>query len=567
MKRSDEGQRERLWSAALALGSAVAAIASGVLAVTGHWTAVIDNAVIAVRAHDVFTRHIPLVGIYTSLTVAAHTSTRLHHLGPLEFWLAAIPARLGGPAGTGLPVAAAVINALAAAAIVWIGHRLGGPCLCALMAASTALLAWSVGGQILHDPWNPHLAIFVFAFLLAAVWALASGDIWMLPVVGFAASFVVQLHLPYAAPVAFVSIWGVGALVVALRRRRTELTDEQWLGLRRTLTRAVVATVVVVLACWSGPLVDQLTGSGNLGAVARAALGGGYPVLGIGIAWRDLVHATSIPPLWLRPVTSIVKPDTAPSAIDVVTSMLVLATLVGVACWAWAQRRARIAAVSTTALTACVGAFLTTMRTPATYHYQDLIWARRAWWPTGIFVWVALVAAAGSLAATRWPDAWPRARPAVVAAGFAALIVALVAAWPRLGPADDYGSSGFGAVRALAPTVAGSLHGSGPYLMTSEGAWAINVVAPGLASDLIYRGDDVVVPNSNFPDFGWAHFVHRASPPKSHVLVVSGAGAGRPRPGYRLVAQWDPATEGAPYRSYRQTFFLVPIDRVAVYLR
>ena len=55
-------------------------------------------------SYDVFTAHPPLVGIYHALTTIAHSPDGLHHLGPLEFWLLALPVRLGGPECVGLVV-------------------------------------------------------------------------------------------------------------------------------------------------------------------------------------------------------------------------------------------------------------------------------------------------------------------------------------------------------------------------------------------------------------------------------------------------------------------------------
>ena len=538
---------------------------SGVRAITGGWAAVIDDAVIAVRTHDVLGGHLPLVGIYTSLTAAAHASTRLHHLGPLEFWLFAVPARLWGPAATGLALAAAVVNALAAIGAVWIGHRLGGVRLAAFGAAAAGLLAWSLGGQILHDPWNPHLAIFPFLFLLLACWSLATGDVWMFPVVAFTASFVAQLHLTFVAPAALTAIWASLGCALALRRQRSDdpVASER---VRRATRRSLTVAGVVALACWSGPIADEVAGSANLSGLTRAVLGGGYQTVGPRIAWRDLVHATSLPPVWLHPSTGIVKPDTAPSAVAVATSVLVLGALVTATAWAWRRRSWRLAAVGTTALVACVGTFVTAARTPAAYHYQDLIWARRVWWPVGLFVWIALGCAVGTWAAARWPQWWRRAELPAVAAGLLAVAVFVVAAWPRLGPAQDYGSAGFAAVRTLGSAVNRSLPGSGPWLVRSEGSFAVNIVGPGVASELVYRGRPILVANTSFPDFGDAHFVGPDRRATATLAVVSGVRPEPPGPGYRVVARWDPADVSGVFRGYHENTFLIPVTPITVYL-
>src|SRR5689334_4498106 len=148
----------------LAVAAAVPAIVSGALAAHRGWATTIDNPIIAVRAHDVLTKHPPLVGMYITLTTITNSSTRLHHLGPLPFWLFAIPVRAGGPSGVGLVFGASAINAIAAFASVWVAQRLGGLRLATIVTVGAALLAWSLGGQVLHDPWTPHIALFPFLF-------------------------------------------------------------------------------------------------------------------------------------------------------------------------------------------------------------------------------------------------------------------------------------------------------------------------------------------------------------------------------------------------------------------
>ena len=70
---------------------------------------------------------------------------------------------------------------------------------------------------MLHDPWNPHLALFPFVFFLVTAAAIAGGDVRLLPFGAFAASLVVQLHLPTSIPVLLTSIWAIAGLVVVQR--------------------------------------------------------------------------------------------------------------------------------------------------------------------------------------------------------------------------------------------------------------------------------------------------------------------------------------------------------------
>lgn len=556
-------------AAVLAVAAAVPALLSGVLAVSGKWAAVIDNAVIAVRTHDVFSAHPPLLGQYTTLTVAAHAHHRLYHLGPLEYWLLSPFARAGGPSAAGLVVGASVVNAVAAAGIVWLAHRLGGLRLAAIAAAAAAVFSWSLGGQVLHDPWNPHIALLPLAFLMMAAWSLAVGDLWVLPPAAFAASFVVQAYLPFVLVSGVLVLWGVAALAVSLRRRRDESRGDDWYRLRRRATRATTAAAAVTVACWSGPIVDQIAGRGNVTAVFGAGLGGGYPKLGVGVAWHQLVNATTVPPVWFHPVTAIVKADPSTSGIAIGLSMLVLLALVALTAWAWSARITGVAAAGTTALLALIGAFATTASAPTTY-LPEWVYPRRIWWIAGVFVWIALAYGATALL-TRVSgvrtSAGPLANGVLPAlCGVIVIVVATIATWPRLGPAQDYGSAGFGAVRTLGADTSAALHPGGAWLVESRGLLAMSMVGPGVASELVFRGHKILVRDSNFPDFGSSHVLHRGTHVDGTLVVISGPEAATPPAGYRLVAHWDPATDGLPYRRYHQTMLVIPVSPVSIYL-
>jgi hypothetical protein len=543
----------------LAVAAAIPAIVSGILAAHRGWATTIDNPIIAVRAHDALTRHPPLVGMYITLTTITHSSTRLHHLGPLPFWLFAIPVRAGGPSGVGLVFGASAINALAAAASVWVAHRLGGLRLATVVTVGVALLAWSLGGQVLHDPWTPHIALFPFLLFLLAAAATANGDVWLLPLVAFTGSYVVQAHATYVVPVALTAVWVVVGLVLRLRAR----TGEE--GLFAKGVRALIVTGVVVVGCWIAPLFDQLFRSHNATKVAAAAMKS-YPRNGAGVAWRDLVHATSIPPVWLEPFTGVIKIDTSPGWFETLTALLVIVALGLATWWAWTRRSWTHITLCMTAIVAGAGAFVASTTAPVDYHWTEFLYPRRLWWIVGVFVWVALAHTAVSLAAARWPGKWERSDVFAIGVGVGAIVVAMIAVWPRLGPAQDYGSAGFGPVRDLGAATAGALHGDGPWELRTEGDFAQSVVGPGVASELILRGKPVVVPDANFPDLGGPHFAKPDHPPAQQVLVVSGPKAGEPIPGYTLVGHWDPATAPEPYRSYKQTLIVVPLDPVAVYV-
>jgi hypothetical protein len=470
----------------------------------------------------------------------------------------ALPARLLGPSAVGLTVAAAAVNAAAAGAMVMIGQRLGGRVLAAIVAVATAVLGWSLGGQVLHDPWVVHLAIVPFALLLLACVALAAGDAWMLPVAVVVASFVVQLHLTFA-PAALIALVTATA-VFAWQRRSAGKTALP----RRGIRRPAIVALVAALVAWAPPIVDQFAGRGNLGAVARAAFGG-HPTLGLRAGLRALVHATSISPVWLEPRTGIIVPDRAPDTVDVVSSTVVLGLVVTAMVWALRRRHRLVGWLTGAALVAGAAATFTTMQVPVEYRYDQFVYPRRFWWPVGVLTWVALAYAAAVFTADRVPRARRVARFGPVVAA-AAMLLAFVAVWPRLGVAQDYGSAGFGPVRRLGACVSKALPHDGAWLVATEGDFAHAVVAPGVASELVYRGRTVLMADRNFPDLGAPHYPSARRRPRGTVLVVSDATAGRYRPGYTLVALWDPKRAPAPFDRYRATMLVIPVTRTAAYV-
>ena len=63
-------------------------------ALRADWTPVFDDAIMAVRSFDVFSRHAPLVGQYSDASLPGERP--VFNLGPMVFWLLALPVRLPG---------------------------------------------------------------------------------------------------------------------------------------------------------------------------------------------------------------------------------------------------------------------------------------------------------------------------------------------------------------------------------------------------------------------------------------------------------------------------------------
>ena len=116
-------------------------------AINRQWIPVGDDAFFTLRARDVFTiDHLPA----RYVVLLAHGGAQnLNHPGPLLFDVLALPAKLGG--GTGLAIGSALINAMALLGIAIVGYRRGGAVVEAAAVAVGAVLAWSMGSEVLFE--------------------------------------------------------------------------------------------------------------------------------------------------------------------------------------------------------------------------------------------------------------------------------------------------------------------------------------------------------------------------------------------------------------------------------
>ncbi len=242
----------------------------------GGWHAVGDGALIALGSWATFSRHVYLVGQPTEL----HRG--LHDLGPLEYWLLAIPVHLD-PArgllwGAALLCLAAVSMAIEAAWSVL--GEVGG-----LLASGVilAMIAW-MPTLALRPYWNPYFAAVWFLAAVAAGWAVMSGHRRWWPALVVSASIAAQTHLMFALASAGLVLV---ALIVAVANRSRVSTGYRW----------VIAGLVVGQACWVAPFYQQLTHSpGNMSALIHAGTAGRQA--GLGFAVKALAAFTEPPPMW-----------------------------------------------------------------------------------------------------------------------------------------------------------------------------------------------------------------------------------------------------------------------------
>ena len=284
------------------LGAATAAaclpiVVALVRALQRGWYPVGDNAYFGIRARDVLTSNHPLLGTWTSASLSVGHD--VNNPGPLLFDLLALPARID--AIRGIAVGAAALNVGCILAMAVVARRRGGLTRVVGVMAAAAALGWTMGSELVIDPWQPHSLLFPFLLFLVVVWNLLDGDVAVLPVGVLVASLLVQTHLSYAVIVPALGLAGAAGSVAALRRRRAERPDD-WAADRRALRTTVLLSVVVGVLAWIQPIIEQLTADeGNLSGLASAAGGGGNERVGLRLGIRFAASVGVVPPAWARP--------------------------------------------------------------------------------------------------------------------------------------------------------------------------------------------------------------------------------------------------------------------------
>ena len=228
---------------------------SGLHAAVTGWVPTWDTAFIQLRVLDVGTRRTSLLGMPS--TVSEMVGGEIHHPGPMQFWLLAIPYVLLRHLRAGLTIAQSLIDAAVVLVAVFAARAAGGMKAAWAAAGTVLVVALALGDETLHDPWNPQFGLVCLLAATGCVLALTRATVpWVMAAVAFLASCVAQAHL-----VGLLQAVTLVALAVAVVVRR-----DGWRGSRRSLVWGLAGC----FAAWLGPIVDQLIHSpGNL----RALLG------------------------------------------------------------------------------------------------------------------------------------------------------------------------------------------------------------------------------------------------------------------------------------------------------
>jgi hypothetical protein len=496
------------------------------------WLPTSDTGYIPIRAWDVLSRHPPLIGPPASASDGV--GREIYQPGALQYDLLALPIRLFGR-GPGTAITIALVNAVAIVGIAWLLRRVHGATAATVGLAGTALLVWSLGSEVLYDPWATYAPLLPLALFLVAVWCAVAGEVVALPVMVVAGSYVAQVHLSFAVVVAGLVVFTLVASVAREvgERRRGRPAEP---GRRATVVRWWSAAVAVGLVCWAQPLWQQVFGSGDGNLVGLLSSSrSDLPTPGLAPALRAVGGTLAVPPMWLAP--SFGSPsfepdgDGPPLALAVAGLAAVVAAIATVG---WRAHRRGSTALAAAAATVLVGlglGFATVLRMPMTYgltpHY--LRWL----WPLGLAVWLVLALGVLDVAGRRG-----RLPTGPIAGG--AALVAVVAGLAAL-PTVDNGTTSprwsVEAVHAMAPDVVAAVEGRGPVLVDVAIDWPSIYVGPPLlgelqAADVPFRAQDRITLRQT-------GFHHQARPGESTVRLAVRGGPPRPQAGEVVVASWS----------------------------
>jgi len=343
------------------------------------WVATSDNSVIALRSLDVLTSHGPLVGQATRLGAG------VFDLGPIQYWLLAVPVRLDPVHGV---LWGGTLWAMVAASLTVEAAWAVGGVLAALAGSAVVVgVAWWIPALTTVPCWNPWLGLMFFIAALAAGWAVMSGHRGWWAAAVISASIAAQGHLMFAVAAAAVVVL---AFAVGLTDTVLSKAGYWW----------AVAGVAATIACWAAPLTQQFTADpGNMTAVFSPQ-GPPAPEAGVTFGLKALSAAAQPPAYWWQPMDSLGKLSNLwarPAAGGVIALAIIVVCLVVAIVWLRSRRAAGLAALS---LVLAVAALVTFARIPVgeisatTVTLDTLLYLLTPVYPLGVLTWITVVTVA-----------------------------------------------------------------------------------------------------------------------------------------------------------------------------
>lgn len=258
-----------------------------VRAIRSDWFPVGDNALLFIRTRDVWTEDHPFLGSWTSASLSV--GENMNNPGALYDWLVAPFAHVLPP-GPAAAIGVALINIVMVCAISAAAYRVGGWAFQRWALLATALIAWSMGSELLIDIWQANALIFAFIALLIIGIGIAAGDDGLLPWAAVIATLLLQTHISYAYIFVFLVIGVIGIRVW----QRNEIDSSGW-------QRPVGVSAAILAVLWAPSLWEQFfgPGKGNMLRLLANSSGGDFS-LGLDNAARIVASLGVRPPFWGR---------------------------------------------------------------------------------------------------------------------------------------------------------------------------------------------------------------------------------------------------------------------------
>ncbi len=497
-----------------------------------------DWAVLNLRVEDVG-RHTPLVGPYSRFG--------WNHPGPLLYWLLAIPYHLFGDKPEALLTAAATLNALTIAAMSLVAWRRGRLALVSCTMAATAVLLHAMGPAMIRNPWNPFTTLLPLVLIALLAWSVVEGDAWMWPPLLFVASYELQSHIGYLPILTMIA---VAIALLAWRRN----SFHSLLPSGRTQRRFILGiSFVVLFGCWLPVVVDQVAGTGNLGALTHYFLSPGDSPAGLSSGLHVAADQLRFPAApWLGR-TELTGADGALLGSGVIGFLLPLLAMAGSAWIAWRTRAFAALRLQTIAVAASLGGVIATSRVIG----PVFDWVVRWWWVLALLWWLSI---AWSLWSSLMHVVQSRGvrRFALGLLAAIATIVTLMATRPVLdanasaeppSPSTGIVLNGF-----LEPTLQ-ALDGSGPVLVITTGS-VRGDYGDALRLQLERSGIEVVAEDDMVSHLGPERSLSSRKP--AGILWIVSADEirwFRNDPNMTYIAGWDPLSP-----SERAQFFVDELE-------
>ena len=305
---------------------------------TRGWRPVQDLAGTAIGSFHTLTAHPPLVGLPSQ--ASAGGSHTFFDLGPLLFWLLAIPVRIDPQQGAlwGAALLFAAILSLAAEAAFSVG---GWPA-CSAVAFVTADLGWQT--ELFTFPAaNPNFGLVFLVAGVAFAWVVAAGHFGWWPLLVLVSSVAAQCHFVYVIPAVVLTL---SAPLLALANRH-----------RPVRSRWLISGLGVGVACWFAPAVEEVAGHpGNLSRLLGS--GSGQPKAGIDFGFHAMSTAAAVRPLWLTQYPSLHSFLAMPAFVaqhSAAWGVISLGLVAGISLFAWRAKRSELFALAAVGMALSIG--------------------------------------------------------------------------------------------------------------------------------------------------------------------------------------------------------------------